>query len=68
MSLVDTLNPFETISKTWAGVGLAMSLFSLLFLVRAVQREDDAFWKGIGFAGVVGAGISVWGGASKLLS
>ena len=62
------LNPFDTVTKMWAAIGLAGSLFSLFFLMRAIQREEDAFWKGVGFVGVFGAGISVWGGASKLLS
>jgi hypothetical protein len=61
-------NPFETVGKTWAAIGLAASLFSLVFLMRSVQREEDTFWRGIGIGGIVGAGISVYGSASKVLS
>jgi hypothetical protein len=59
-------NPFESAGKMWAAVGLISSIFSMLFLMRAIQKEDDAFWKGIGFAGIVGAGFSIVGSAGKL--
>jgi hypothetical protein len=68
MVLSDSLNPFETVGKTWAAIGLAASLFSLIFLMRAIQREDDSFWRGIGIAGIAGAGFSVYGGLSKVLA
>lgn len=61
-------NPFETIGRTWAAIGLAASLFSLVFLMRAIQREEDTFWRSIGIGGIIGAGISVYGSASKVLS
>lgn len=61
-------NPFTTTETVWTLVGIASATLSLIFLIRAIPREPEGFWKAVGIMGAVGSGVAVAGGAFKLFS